>query len=114
MRQMSITSRRRVIGCAYGMPCQPSMTCGPEVPRPSSKRPSVRRSRPAAVCAISAGVRLNTLMIPVPSRTRDVFAARYPSMLIASKPYASATHTQSTPAASSATARAAVAWKSPA
>ena len=39
MRQMSMYSLMRVIGFSYGTPWKPSTTCGPEAPRPSTKRP---------------------------------------------------------------------------
>jgi hypothetical protein len=56
--QIEMISFMRVSGSVYGTPWKPSMTCGPEAPRPSTKRPSERASRPAAVWAIQAGVRL--------------------------------------------------------
>jgi hypothetical protein len=50
-------SRARPIGASYGTPCQPSMTCGPDAPKPSMNRPPDTKSSPAAVIASSAGVR---------------------------------------------------------
>ena len=49
----------RGIGLSYGTPWKPSITCGPEAPRPSTKRPSLTKSRPAAVCAMHDAVREN-------------------------------------------------------
>ena len=42
---------------APGTPCQPSTTCGPDVPRPSRTRPPESWSSVAAVIAVMAGVR---------------------------------------------------------
>ena len=55
LRQMSIVSRVRPSGLVNGTPCQPSITCAPDVPRPSVNRPPDRASIVAAVWAISAG-----------------------------------------------------------
>jgi hypothetical protein len=44
-------------GQAQGTPCQPSITWGPDVPMPSVNRPPDTKLRPAAVIAVSAGVR---------------------------------------------------------
>ena len=38
MRQASMYSRMRTIGFSYGTPWKPSITCGPEAPRPRMKR----------------------------------------------------------------------------
>src|SRR5258705_10706922 len=54
------------------MPCQPSMTWGPLTPRPRLNRPPDIEARLIAVIATSAGERVPTCMIPVPSRMRDV------------------------------------------
>ena len=69
-------SRVRATGRAKGMPCQPSITCGPDVPRPMMKRPPVSRVIVIAVIAAIAGVRAPTCMMPVPSRTFSVLPAR--------------------------------------
>ena len=76
IRHTSMYSRIRGIGCSYGTPWNPSMTCGPDAPRPSTKRPSLTKSHPAAVCPMAVAVRENTLMIPVPISSRSVLAAR--------------------------------------
>ena len=84
MRHTSMYSRMRGIGCSYGTPWKPSMTCGPDAPRPRMKRPSLTKSQPAAVWPIAVAVRENTLMIPVPISIRSVLAARKPTWLMAS------------------------------
>jgi hypothetical protein len=53
-----------------------------------------------AVIAVIAGVRAGIWRIALPSRNRSVAAASQPSTLTASEPYASATQTESNPAAS--------------
>ena len=58
LRQISITSRVRASGASYFTPWKPSTTCGPEAPRPSTNRPSETKSSPAAVMAVSVGVRV--------------------------------------------------------
>jgi hypothetical protein len=65
---------------------------------PSSKRPSDRSSRLAAVIASSAGVRVYSCRIPDAMCARLVFAATYPRRLTASKPYSSGTVISSAPA----------------
>ena len=45
-RQISIVSRVLPIGASNGTPWKPSITCGPDVPMPSSNRPSETSSRP--------------------------------------------------------------------
>ena len=57
-RQISMISRVRAIGLSYGTPWKPSITCGPDAPSPRIARPLDSASRPAAVIAVSAGVRL--------------------------------------------------------
>lgn len=54
---MSMISRVRVSGLSNGTPCHPSMTWGPEEPRPRMNRPPDTASSPAAVMAVSVGVR---------------------------------------------------------
>ena len=66
----------RVTGLAYGTPWKPSMTWGPEAPRPSTNRPPDRASKPAAVWARSAGVREKVLRMPLANSTVVVLAAR--------------------------------------
>ena len=70
-----MVSRVRPIGASNGTPWNPSMTCGPEVPMPSSNRPSETSSRPAAVIASSVGVRLYSCRMPDAMCARVVRAA---------------------------------------
>ena len=58
LRQISMTSRVMASGLVNGTPCQPSITCGPDEPRPRTKRPSDRVSMVIADWAMRAGVRL--------------------------------------------------------
>ncbi len=87
-------------GLPHGCPCQPSTTCGPDVPSPSRKRPPERRSSVAAVIAVFAGERPGICMIAEPSLIRSVCAASQPRTLTASVPHASATQTESKPSRS--------------
>ena len=57
LRQMSTVSRVRPSGLSNGTPCQPSMTCAPDVPMPSVKRPPDSASMVATLCTMSAGER---------------------------------------------------------
>ena len=75
-RQISMISRVRPIGAEKGTPCQPSMTWGPDDPRPRWKRPSDSVSMPAAVMAIRVGVRVKMGRMAEPISTRSVRAAR--------------------------------------
>ena len=104
MRTISISSRMRWIGLRNGTPCQPSTTCGPLAPRPSTKRPCDIDASVIAVIARLAGVRATACMMPAPSLMRDVFAARYASGVAASCPHDSADHAKSTPRRSASTA----------
>jgi hypothetical protein len=70
-RTISVVSRIRCNGRSNGMPCHPSITCGPLTPRPRRNRPFDIASRLIAVIATSAGVRVPACMIAVPSLTRD-------------------------------------------
>ena len=83
---MATYSRVRVRGLLHGWPCQPSTTCGPDVPRPSSARPPVRRSSVAMVAAVAAGERAGICMIPLPMWICDVRAAIQPIGVTASAP----------------------------
>jgi hypothetical protein len=58
LRQISMISRVRAIGLSYGTPWKPSITCGPDAPRPRIARPPDSASSPAAVIAVRVGVRL--------------------------------------------------------
>src|SRR6185295_7543256 len=80
--------------------CQCSMTFAPELPSPMIARPSESSSSVPNVIAITAGVRLKTLTIAVPSWIFFVDRASCVSMLNASRPQASATHADSTPRSS--------------
>ncbi len=57
VRQMSMISVTRVTGASNGMPWKPSITCGPDEPRPRMQRPPDSASMPAADMASSAGLR---------------------------------------------------------
>jgi hypothetical protein len=76
LRTIWTVSRIRASGWAKGTPCSPSMTCGPETPRPSRNRPSDRWASVIAVCAIRTGERVPTWMTAEPSRMVVVRAAR--------------------------------------
>src|SRR6059036_3746534 len=58
----------------YGMPFQPSTTCGPETPTPRTKRPPERWSIVIAAIAVAAGWRADICTIAVPSLIRSVAA----------------------------------------
>jgi hypothetical protein len=75
MRQTSMVSTIRDSGFSNGMPWKPSMTCGPELPRPRMNRPPDTWSTLAALAAMVVGDRPKTLMMLVASWTRSVFAA---------------------------------------
>ena len=64
----------------------PFNTCGPETPRPSSRRPPVSRSIVAAVIAVIAGVRAGICMTAVPTLMRSVLAASQTSGVTESEP----------------------------
>lgn len=65
-------SRVRASGLGNDWPYQPSTTCGPETPRPSTCRPPDRWSSVRAAIAQAVGVRADSCTTEVPSRTRDV------------------------------------------
>ena len=73
-RTTSTYSRVFASGLPHGSPCQPSTTCGPEVPSPSRKRPPDIRSSVAAVMAVFAGVRAGIWRIAEPILIVDVVA----------------------------------------
>ena len=87
----------RASGRSNRTPCQPSDTCGPETPSPSRKRPSLSRSRLAAVIAVIAGVRAGICITAEPIAMVEVWAASQASTVGLSEPYASAAHTTSYP-----------------
>ena len=51
-------SRVRASGASYGTPWKPSITWGPDAPRPRMHRPLESLSMPTAVMARSVGVRV--------------------------------------------------------
>ena len=91
----------RFTGASHGpverTPCQPSITCGPLAPRPSTNLPSDSACNDIADMASIAGMRAPSCTIPVPSRIVWVWAARYASGVSASAAQNSGTHTESTP-----------------
>ena len=95
MRTISTYSRVFASGFPHGSPCQPSTTCGPEVPSPSRKRPPESRSSVAAVIAVFAGVRPGICMIALPILSLVVVAASQERTVTASVPQASAAHAES-------------------
>ena len=82
-------------GLPHGWPCQPSATCGPDVPSPRMNRPPDIRSSVAAVIAVFAGVRPGICMIAEPTLILLVDAASQASTVTASVPHASAAHAES-------------------
>ena len=108
LRTIATVSRMRASGWPNGMPCKPSMTCGPETPKPSRNRPPDKWASVIAVCAIVTGERVPTWITPEPSSMDSVRAARYPSSEGASAPQASATQQTSRPSFSASTANSAV------
>src|SRR5690242_426863 len=99
---MPTYSRVRASGFANGSPYQPSTTCGPETPSPSTNRPPDRWSIVSACIAVAAGDRAESWTTDVPSRTRDVAAPHQASGVNASEPQDSAVTTASNPASSAA------------
>ncbi len=93
-------SRVRASGLGYGWPYQPSTTCGPDAPRPSTNRPPERWSSVSALIAVAVGVRADICTMLVPSRIRLVEEPHQASGVKASEPYASAVHTESNPSSS--------------
>ena len=71
---------------ANGWPCQPSATCGPEEPIPSSMRPPESWSSVAAVMAVIAGVRPGIWKIAEPSLMVSVCAASQARTVAVSEP----------------------------
>ena len=86
MRTISTYSRVRARGAPKRTPCHPSLTCGPETPRPRWKRPPVSVSSVAAVIAVIAGVRAGICMTPAPRPIVDVWAPSHASTVGASEP----------------------------
>ena len=75
IRQTPMTSTMRDSGLVNGTPWKPSMTCGPELPRPRMNRPPDISSMLAALTAMVAAERENTLTMVAASCTRSVLAA---------------------------------------
>jgi hypothetical protein len=94
-RTISTYSRVLRSGFPHACPCQPSTTCGPDVPRPSRKRPPESKSSVAAVIAVFAGERPGICMIAEPTLSVVVVAASHASTVTASVPHASAAHAES-------------------
>ena len=67
-------------------PCQPSATCGPLDPMPSSIRPFESWSIVAAVIAVIAAERPGIWKIADPSLIRSVACASQARMVAASEP----------------------------
>lgn len=88
-------SRVRCSCLAKRTPCQPSDTCGPELPSPRIMRPSDTRSIVAAVIAVIAALRPGIWKTPAPSRILVVRAASQARIVAASEPYTSAVQTES-------------------
>ena len=65
-------SRVRASGLGNGWPYQPSTTCGPDTPSPRMCRPPLRWSSVSAAIAQAVGVRADSWITEVPSRTRCV------------------------------------------
>src|SRR5215212_2695826 len=89
-------------GLPNGAPYQPSTTCGPDTPSPSTNRPPDRWSTVSACIAQAAGDRADNCATDVPSRTREVDEPHHASGVNASDPHASAANTASKPASSAA------------
>ncbi len=70
-----MVSTIRDSGFSNGTPWKPSMTCGPELPRPRMNRPPDIWSTLAALTAMVVAEREKTLMMLVASCTRSVLAA---------------------------------------
>ena len=92
---MSTYSRVLPSGFPHSCPCQPSTTCGPEVPSPIRNLPPESMSSVTAVIAAFAGERPGSCMIAVPSFNVVVCAPSHASGVIASTPHASAAHAES-------------------
>ena len=95
MRTISTYSRVFASGLPHAWPCQPSTTCGPDVPSPRRKRPPESRSSVAAVIAVFAGERPGICMIAEPSLILSVVAPSQERTVTQSVPQASAAHAES-------------------
>ena len=86
MRTTSTYSRVRWSWRPKRWPCQPSATCGPLDPIPSSMRPPESWSSVAAVIAVIAAERPGICRIAEPSLMRSVCAASQARIVTASEP----------------------------
>ena len=89
-RIISIYSRVRARGDSKGTPCQLSTTALPLLPNPKMARPLDKISNEPMVWAMSAGVLLYTLMMPVARRMFSVWQAIIVKTVKASRPQDSA------------------------
>ena len=86
MRTTSTYSRVRCSCLPKRWPCQPSATCGPLVPIPSSIRPPESWSSVAAVIAVIAAERPGICSTAEPSLMRSVWPASQARIVTASEP----------------------------
>ena len=86
LRTTAMYSRVRSSCLAKRWPCQPSATCGPEEPIPSSIRPPESWSSVAAVIAVIAAERPGIWKIAEPSLIVSVACASQPRIVAASEP----------------------------
>src|SRR5436190_20821955 len=94
-RTISMYSRVRPHGFAYGTPYHPSDTCGPEGPKPKMNRPPDRAPIVQPAIAAAVGARAGTCMIAAPSLIVSVWGASQARTLTTSDPYDSAAQTES-------------------
>ncbi len=79
----------RPSGLPNATPCQPSITCGPDGPTPSRKRPPDSACSVIAVIAAQDGVRACICIIAVPALIFVVRASTHAAGDTASVPHAS-------------------------
>src|SRR6478609_5921636 len=94
---ISIVSRVRRTGFSKRTPCQPSITCGPLVPTPSTNLPPDSACIESEDMASIAGVRAPSWTMPVARRIVEVQAAKYARGVSASPAQNSGTQTESAP-----------------
>src|SRR5882757_3722711 len=90
-------SRVRPTGSRHGTPYQPSDTCGPDTPRPSTIRSPYSADSDAAVIAVVVADRAGICKTAEPILMVLVLAASHDITLTASAPYSSGTHTMEYP-----------------
>ena len=100
LRMIDTYSRVRASGFGNGWPYHPSTTCGPDTPRPSTKRPLLRWSIVSAAIAVAVGVRAESWTRLVPRRSLVVAEPHHASGVKASEPHDSAVHIESKPSRS--------------